>query len=887
MKARPVPYAIRPKVEEELDRLQKAGVIEPIEYSDWATPVVPVLKNDGGVRLCGDYKLTANQATKLFSYPLPRIEDLYATLSGGEKFTSLDLQHAYNQVDLSEESRAVTTINTHRGLYQYKKLPFGVSSAPGIFQRIIDSLVRDIPNVCAYLDDILITGKSDEEHLRTLERVLTRLKLAGFTLKKEKCKFLADSVEYLGFSVDKDGLHTLDHKLRAVREAPAPQNAAELKSYLGMVTHFSRFVNNAATILAPLHRLLHKDQPWRWSQVEQDSFEVIKAALGSTKMLVHYDPEKPLIIKCDASPYGVGAVLLHRMPSGEEKPIAFASRTLTQAEKNYAQLDKEALAIMFGVKRFHLYVFGRHFEILTDHKPLLGLLGEDKGIQPMSSPRMQRWALTLTGYSYTMKFIPGRENTVADALSRLPLAQDRDNGTPTNVQVHLLQSSKSAPINSNNIRMWTSRDPLLSQIKCALQQGWPTKSPATWQPFSVRQNELSLQDGCILWGSRVLVPPQGRKKILEELHEAHPGVSKMKALARSYVWWPGMDKEIEEMVQRCEPCQRVLKSPPKVPLKPWSWPDSPWKRIHVDYFGPFLGQMFFVVVDAHSKWLEVVPTGSSSSSATTISKLRAIFATFGIPEMLVSDNGPAFVSAEFTEFMSNNGIKHLTTAPYHAASNGLAERAVQTAKRGLGKQHGGDLMTKLSRFLFKYRITPHETTGVSPSELMFKRKLRTRLDLLQPSMKGRIVSKQQSMKARYDQHTTPREFSEGDLVYTRLPHESFWIPAQVSATAGQLLDLQLEDGRAVRRHKNFVRRKVDPDPPTAEPLPPNREPAMLETSDPQRVMGFQVSNDETIAPTQQEVEEEVQGEIIEANEVAHELRRSSRVSRPPDRLQMK
>ncbi|BHF85703.1 hypothetical protein SprV_1002887500 [Sparganum proliferum] len=361
----------------------------------------------------------------------------------------------------------------------------------------------------------------------------------------------------------------------------------------------------------------------------------------------------------------------------------------------------------------------------------------------------------------------------------------------------------------SDFRPWTSRDPLLSRVKRALQSGWPSSTSSDFQPFFSRQNELSLQDGCILWGNRVVVPPQGRRAILRDLHNAHPGTVRMKALARSYVWWPKIDADIENVVKACHVCQITQKALPKVPLKPWAWPDSPWKRVHVDYFGPFQGHMVLVVVDAHTKWIDAIPTGNSCSSLTTINKLRTVFSTFGIPEMVVSDNGPAFTSAEFKDFMEKNGIRHLTTAPYHAASNGLAERAVQTIKHGLAKQTEADLATKLSRFLFSYRITPNDSTGASPAELMFKRQLRTRLDLLNPSTHDRVIAKQTKMKARYDANTRPRVIAPNESVYTRLEHETNWCPAVVRTSEGQIVELELEDGRIVRRHLDQVRSRTD------------------------------------------------------------------------------
>ena len=249
-------------------------------------------------------------------------------------------------------------------------------------------------------------------------------------------------------------------------------------------------------------------------------------------------------------------------------------------------------------------------------------------------------------------------------------------------------------------------------------QGWQYTADENLRPFNRRKDELSVLDGYILWGSRVVVPEAGRKLVMEELHLGHPGVSRMKSLACSVVWWPGIDADLEGKVKDCPDCQVNCKSPAPAPLHPWEWPSRPWARIHVDHAGPFLGKLFLVVVDAYSKWLEVVPVPSTSSQAT-IATLRTIFSTHGQPELLVSDNGTAYTSAEFGNFMKRNGIRHVTSAPYHPASNGLAEGAVQRFKAGLKKFTDTDLQTRLARFLFQYRITPHSTTGIPPAEFRF------------------------------------------------------------------------------------------------------------------------------------------------------------------------
>ena len=249
-RARSVPYALRNKVNQELNRLEKAGIIESVEFSDWAAPIVPVLKQDGSVRLCGDYKLTVNRAAKLDTYPLPNINDLFASLSGGRKFSKLDLAHAYMQLPLHPDSKKFVTINTQKGLYQYNRLPFGVSSAPAIFQRTMESILRGIPNVCIYLDDILLTGSSDKEHYEVLDKVLSRMKEAGIRLKRSKCTFHKPSLEYLGHNISCEGLRPTQEKVRAIIEAPMPQDVSQLRSFLGLVNYYAKFLPQLSSILA-------------------------------------------------------------------------------------------------------------------------------------------------------------------------------------------------------------------------------------------------------------------------------------------------------------------------------------------------------------------------------------------------------------------------------------------------------------------------------------------------------------------------------------------------------------------------------------------------------------------------------------------------------------
>ena len=375
-------------------------MIEPVSFSDWAAPIVPVVKGDGTIRICGDYKLTVNAVAKTDSYPLPRIEDIFASLSNGKTFTKLDLAHAYQQIPVAEDTKKLTTINTHKGLFQYTRLPFGVASAPALFQRTMDSILQGLPHVCVYIDDILITGPTDEDHLKTLDEVLSRLEATGARLKREKCFFMKPHVEYLGHRISAEGLQPTDTKVKALKDAPVPRNVSQLKSFLGLLNYYGKFVPNLSTALAPLHLLLQKRVAWTWGPEQQHAFNQVKSALTSDRVLAHYDPSKKLILACDASPYGVGAVLSHKLEDGSERPIAFASRSLAPAEKKYSQLDKEGLAIVFGVKRFHQYLVGRHFTILSDHKPCNICFRSQEvsplSPQPGSSGGLSSWERTIT-----------------------------------------------------------------------------------------------------------------------------------------------------------------------------------------------------------------------------------------------------------------------------------------------------------------------------------------------------------------------------------------------------------------------------------------------------------------------------------------------------------
>ena len=808
-KARPVPFALKQAIDRELDRLEGEGIVEKVSHSQWAAPVVPVPKGDGQIRLCGDYKVTINPVLDVDQYPLPKPDDLFATLAGGKKFTKIDLTHAYQQMSLEESCRELVTINTHRGLYRYTRLPHGVASAPAVFQKTMDVVLQGLPKVICYLDDILVTGTSEEEHLENVEKVLQRLNIRA---KRAKCTFMGDSVEYLGHRIDATGLHTTTSKVEAISKAPQPRNVQELRSYLGLLHYYGKFMPSLATLLHPLNALLKAGHKWAWTQECARAFESTKKLLAAAPVLAHYDPSLPMKMAGDASAYGIGAVISHVFPDGQERPIAFASRTLTATERNYSQIEKEALSVVYGIRKFHQYLYGRRVVLVTDHKPLTTVLGPKNGIPPLAAARLQRWALLLSAFSYDIEFKPTRQHGNADGLSRLPLGHRQaaalECHSMTAEGAFVIGQMQALPVTVERLQTATRQDPVLSKVLLYAREGWPTETPEEYKTFLNRKHELSTEGDCLLWDTGVVVPSKLRARLVEELHRDHPGVTRMKAVARSYMWWPGLDKELEECARGCQACQAFKSAPAVAPLHPWLWPAKPWQRVHIDFAGPFLGKMFLIAVDSYSKWPEVVEM-TSTEAPKTIRELRKIFAANGLPEQLVTDNWPQFVSAEFATFAKMNGIKHIRCAPYHPSSNGAAERFVQTFKRAMKAGHGTSLplSQRVSNFLLTYRTTPHATTSETPSQLLMGRKIRTRLDLLRPDVERRVGCKQAQQKADHDRHARSLELHTGQSVMARnLRPGAPWVPGVVVERLGPLTyRVQVDSGQLWKRHLDHLR----------------------------------------------------------------------------------
>ncbi|XP_055584891.1 uncharacterized protein K02A2.6-like [Uranotaenia lowii] len=450
--------------------------------------------------------------------------------------------------------------------------------------------------------------------------------------------------------------------------------------------------------------------------------------------------------------------------------------------------------------------------------PLLRIFGSKKGIPNYTANRLQRWALTLLSYDFAIEYVPTDKFGNADILSRLisqHVKPDEDFVVAcTNVEEDLRSVITSninhLPLSFSMVQNATQTDSLLGKVARFTSAGWPRNRSdlKNWelQCFFDRRESLTVVQGCVVFGERLVVPQIYRKRCLAQLHKGHPGIQRMKSIARSFVYWPGIDQHIIDYIKACQPCASVVRTAEKAPPVPWPATPGPWYRVHIDYAGPLDGEYFLVVVDAHSKWPEIFPTKSITSGAT-INILRTLFANKGMPEVLVSDNGTQFTSADFGKFCSENGINHLTTPPFHPQSNGQAERFVDSFKRATKKiqQGEGSVKQALDTFLLTYRTTPNANVpeGKSPAEVMYGRPIRICLDLLRIPQPNPKVEIEESNKQ-------PRSFERKQLVYAKVYANNKWTwePGEVLEKVGHVIyNVWVNDRKLIRSHINQLRQR--------------------------------------------------------------------------------
>jgi hypothetical protein len=718
---RHISIPLLPKVKAELDRLESIGIISPIEEpTDFVSPIVVVLKNDK-VRICGDYtKVNKNILRPI--YPIPKIENTLARLKGAKYFSKIDATSGFHQIKLSAESRKLTTIVTPFGRYIYNRLPFGLNCAPEYFSMKFSSLFKDL-NILIHMDDILIHAGSMKEHDCILREVLSRLEKEGITINKSKCTFGVTEITFLGHVVNQEGIKPDPHRVQAITQFKSPSNKKELLQFLGMVNFVGRFIPNKSNILSPLHELLKENNLYIWGPAQEEAFKIIKIKLKSAPQLAHYDPDSKVIVSADSSSYGLGAALMQIDRSGKRTIVAYGSRTLSETEKNYAQIEKECLALYWAAEKFKEYITGIHIILESDHKPLVQIL-QTKPMDELS-PRLLRFRLKLMRFDYEVQYTPGKQLSVADALFRQPLpdtGSDMEKGLTIRTLIndnisddYLIKicSEQKLCIKCNRLKEYTIN-------------GWPrtNKIESELKQYYQYRYNFSIESGILLYNSRIVIPDKLQKEILNKIHEGHQGISKCRQRAKQAVWWLGLSKQIEDLVKSCAKCIQTYRNQ-KEQMIIEEIPERPWKKIGIDLF-KFNSNWYLVMMDYYSRFLEIEKLKDLTENSVII-KCKEAFARYGIPEIVRSDCGTQF-KTKFMDFAREYGFKSVTSSPYYSQSNGLAESGVKIAKSLLTKNE--DIFAAL----LIYRNTPLES-GFSPAELMLGRKLRDNLPMLPSKLK--------------------------------------------------------------------------------------------------------------------------------------------------------
>ncbi|BES97121.1 Hypothetical Protein NTJ_09935 [Nesidiocoris tenuis] len=543
------------KVKDELKRMETLGIISKVlEGTEWCSPIVVAPKKDGSIRLCVDFT-KLNEFVIRERLILPSTDEVLAKIENAKVFSKMDARMGFWQIPLARQSRLLTTFITPFGRYCFNRLPFGISSAPEHFQRRVLEILDGLEGCVVMMDDILVYGENVKSHDERLKAVLTRLQQNGVTLNHEKCEFRKNSVTFLGHEVSSNGIRPDKTKIKAIKDIPAPKDLPELRRFLGMYNYLSKFIGMSAHISQPLRELLKSSSDYVWGQPQEEAFQKMKNVISSSPVLKSFHPSAPTRLSADASSYALGAVLEQEF-DGKYHPITYISRSMTLTEQGYAQIEKEALAVSWACERLSMYLTGLQFTILTDHKPLVQLLGS-KAIHELT-PRLQRFRLRLTNFDYQIQHVSGKTFYVADALSRMKVTphDEKDEKKCEILELAVAALLKQMPVSDvlhDRIREATLTDPVsLSIIQC-LRNGWTKNSirdPAV-SPFYKFRNEYSLVDGLLLMNNRIVIPRSLQPEILQKLHSGHLGVTKCRSLAKATVWWPGISTHIEKQIADC------------------------------------------------------------------------------------------------------------------------------------------------------------------------------------------------------------------------------------------------------------------------------------------------------------------------------------------------
>jgi len=799
----------------EFAELELQGIVERSD-SPWASPLHMVQKADGTWRPCGDYR-RLNLVTKPDKYPPPHIEDLTSQLAGKTIFTKLDLRKGYYQIPVAKQDVMKTAVITPFGLFVFRRMPFGLRNAGQSFQRFMDQVLAGVPHVFVYLDDLLVASSSKKEHERDVRAVLDRMKKHGLVLNLEKCVFGVPEVEYLGHQVSAAGLSPLPERVEAITAFPPPTTRAELLGFLGMVNFYRRFIRGAASILRPLTDATRgAGGPKAAVQMTAEmsaSFAAAKAALAEATLLAHPRERAEISLVVDASDHHVGAALQQREEAGW-RPLSFFSKKLSVTEARYSTFDRELLACVRAIRHFRFQLEGRPFHILTDHKPLTHALHR---VSPAHTARQERHLAYIAEFTSDIRHVAGRENVVADTLSRPPAPPE---GPAEEAVAAVAPPLTVPPLDWAAISRDQQDDPQVEQLQYnrALQL----------VKVSMAGHEVLCD---VAAGNLRPVLPEGhRQRAFRQVHGiAHPGGrASVRLMNQRYVWL-GLAKDVTEWCRQCEVCHRAkVTQPAQATVQKMPIPKHRFSHVHVDLCGPFETSpsghnRLLTIIDRSTRWFEIQPLAAHDAEAVLEAFVTVWISRYGVPARVTTDRGAQFTSGKWAEYMAAAGVEHITTTAFHPQSNGMVERLHRHLKDAL-RARGGDWWEQWPYAAMGLRAAPKDESGISTAEA---------------ALGHRLVLPGQAMPAEAFPPTGPdhprhipatnRLFPEGNEAAETL-RQAEWVYIRRDAIGGGPLAPNYEGPYKVlrRREKTFTIRRgqreevvsVDRLKPHASQVPP-------------------------------------------------------------------